>query len=394
MTDQGRRKRNLRSMRNKNNGSKIRLLSESALRKKYKNSARADILLPDDKWIFLPSRSLALNWQLGGGLLYGRVVEIFGYESSGKSLLATDFGVVTQSLGGVVLWGDAEGCFSPQWATKNGLDPSKVEVYDSNDIEGFSDWCRDMILFYRKQLTSNEPILLVLDSLAAIECLANMNQSQTDGKAEMGNRAKAIYRMYRYRGHFWKQMGVCVLIINQVRAKMNVSMFESAETTPGGASTKYYATQRISLYPGKQLKGRIINGEWSERDDGQKAGRRVTFQIIKNKIGPPKNSIKTEVYFTPEATGYVGFSKYHGLPEVLELEKVVKKRNRAGYYYKDRFIAKSEEGFLRELIRNEKMRKFLIAKSPINTVSKTREKLKSIDVNLFPVRLKEIEDEE
>jgi recombination protein RecA len=368
----------------------LKLLSDSALRKKYPNSARADVLLPDEKFIWLPSRSVSLNWQLGGGIPYGRIVEIFGYESTGKSLLATDFAAVAQSLGGVVLWGDAEGTFNPHWALQNGLDPSKVEIYDSNDVEGYSDWHRDMIIHYRSKLVKNEPIVLVLDSIAALDCLQNLNESQVESKAEMGNRAKAIYKMYRYRNHFYKTMGVTVIMINQVRRKLNASMFENAETTPGGDSTKFYASQRIGIQAGKQIKGLQVAGKYQDSDKGIKIGRTVYIQVIKNKIAPPKNSLKTEVYFMPTKSGYTGFSRYHGLPEILELEGVLKKKKGSGYFYKDKMIARGEDSLLLKLMENDKMRKAFIAKAGINTVSKTRDKLNSITHNLFPVKLKEI----
>jgi recombination protein RecA len=372
---------------------KAKLLSESALEKKYKHSARASVLLPTDKFIFLPSRSLALNWQLGGGLLYGRITELFGYESTGKSLLAMDFGVAAQKLGGVVLWGDAEGTFNPTWALQNGLDPEKVIVYDSNDIEGYSDWHRDQIIHWRSKLTKNEPILLICDSIAALDCLDNMNGSQLDAKAEMGNRAKAIYKMYRFRNHFYKQMGVCVLMINQVRKKVGAGMFEAAETTPGGDSTRFYATQRLGLVPGKQLKGKVVNGKFELRDDGRKCGRFIYCQIAKNKIGPPRDSVKTQVYFLPDPWGYVGYSRYHGLLEILEYEKVIKVK-KGSITYKDKLIARGEESFIKLLHNDEEIRKRLIRRSSINTTSKTREKLDSISENLFPIKLKESDGEE
>lgn len=373
---------------------KIKLLSESAIRKKYANANKASILLPDDKFIWLPSRSLALNWQLGGGLLYGRIHELMGYESTGKSLLAADFGAVAQSLGGVVLWGDAEGSFNPHWAIKNGLNPDKVEVYGGNDIEGYSDWHRDMIMMYRSRLTKNQPILLVCDSIAALERKDALNSTQTDDKAEMGNRAKVIYKMYRVRNSFYQQMGVCVLMINQVRAKLNVSMFESAETTPGGAATKYYSSIRLSLVGSKQLKGTKTKNGWKEDSNGEKVGRRIIFQVVKNKVAPPKNSVKSEVYFKPDKSGYVGFSRYHGLPEALELDGVVEKRSRSGYYFKDKRVGTSEDNFLEGLETRDKMRKFLLKKSSINTVSKTRARLEAIDENLFPLNGKEVDDDE
>jgi len=373
----------------------IKVLSEDALRKKYKDAGRADIILPDsDKFIFLPSRCLALNWQLGGGIPYGRIMEVFGYESTGKSLIATDFGTVAQSLGGVVLWGDAEGTFTKHWAQQNGLDLSKLELYNSNDIEGFSDWARDMILFYRSKLTKNQPILLVLDSIAATDTKVNSNATQTDRKAEMGNRAKEIYAFLRYRNSFFKHLGICVILINQVRSKLGASMFESNETTPGGNSIRFYSSLRLAVQGSKQIKGKKVNGIFVQRDDGKKVGKNVSFQIVKNKVAPPKNSVKSQVYFTDAVTGYVGFSRYWFLADVLEMDGVIKKKGKAGYYFKDKFIARGEESFMKEFGENEKMRKFLLKKSTINTTSKTREKLTSLHENLFPVKLKELDDEE
>ncbi len=373
---------------------RFKLLNESALAKKYPDAARADILLPDDKTLFLPSRSIALNWQLGGGLPVGKIVELFGYESTGKSLLAMDFGYVAQQLGGIMLWGDAEGTFTTQWAKKNGLDDKKVFVYDANDIEGYSDWHFDMILHWRAKLTKNQPILLVCDSIAALECAANINSSQMDAKAEMGNRAKAIYKMYRLRSHFYKAMGVTVLMINQVRKKVGATMFEAAETTPGGDATKFYATQRIGLVPSKQIKGTITkSGKFKEDGGGKKMGRNVIIQIAKNKIAPPRDSVKTQVYFQPDIWNHVGYSRYHGLPEILVQEGVLKKKG-AYYYFGEHTVAQGEDALIHLLYTDENKRKILLKKAPINTMSKTRSKLDSLTRNLYPVKGKEVEDEE
>lgn len=375
---------------------RFKLLNESALAKKYPDAARADILLPDEKTLFLPSRSIALNWQLGGGLPFGRIAELFGYESTGKSLLAMDFGYVAQQLGGIMLWGDAEGTFTPAWARKNGLDPAKVFVYDANDIEGYSDWHFDMILHWRSKLTKNQPILLVCDSIAALDCKDNINSSQMEAKAEMGNRAKAIYKMYRLRSHFYKTMGVTVLMINQVRKKVGASMFEAAETTPGGDSTKFYATQRIGLVPSKQIKGVILkSGKFKEETggNGKKIGRNVIIQIAKNKIAPPRDSVKTQVYFHPDIWNHVGYSRYHGLPEILVAEGVLTKKG-AYYYYKTHTVAQGEDALIQLLYTDEHKRKILLNAAPINTLSKTRKKLEAIKSNLYPVKGKAEETEE
>lgn len=374
---------------------KIKLLSESALAKKYPNSARAEFLLSTDKTLWIPSSCIALNWQTGGGLQYGKVHELFGYESTGKSLLAMDFARNTQKLGGVVLWGDAESSWNSSWAESNGINLTKTIVYEKNDIEGFSDWHRDQFMYWRARLTKNQPILVVCDSIAALDCLDNLNSSQLESKAEMGNRAKAIYKMYRLRVDAYKKYGITILMINQVRKKVGATMFEASETTPGGDSTKFFSSIRIGLNASKQIKGyKKKDGTFVEDNQkGRKVGRNIYIQIAKNKLAPPKDSVRTQVYFLPTASGYTGYSRYHGLPEILLEEGVIRKEKGGRFYRKDKLVAHGEENLLSEITANEKMRKFLIEKAGVNTLSKTREKIDLIKENLFPVKIKESDEE-
>lgn len=372
---------------------KFKLLGESAIRKKHGDSVRGDILLPTEKTLWLPSRVLPLNWQLGGGLQYGKIAELFGYESTGKSLLGLDFGFVTQSLGGVILWGDAESSFNPGWASRNGLEPKRIEVYDGNDIEGMSDWVMDWCIYHRSKLTKNEPILFVLDSVATLDCLVNINSPQKDAKAEMGNRAKAIYKMLRTRNHLFKKLGVCVLLINQVRKKVGASMFEASTTQPGGDAVKFYASHRIGLIASKQIKGIITKRGFRDDPKGKKMGRNIIIQIEKNKLAPPTNSVKTQVYFQPDIWKYLGYSKYHGLLDILIDDGVISKRGNY-YYYKDHTICQGEEAFIELMHDDEKKRKILLKASSINTISKTREKLEALDENFYPVKGKQQEDDQ
>lgn len=373
---------------------KIKVLSENELHKKYGSSANKLSLNPENH-LWLPSRILALNWQLGGGIPYGSFIEIFGYESTGKSLIATDFASVTQALGGKVLWADEEFCYEPIWQEKNGVNPNDIELLDDdNSVEKLSDWILDMALYWRSRLTNNEPITLVIDSLAALECEENIGASAVEGKAQMGNRAKAIYRMFRERNKFIKQLGIVAICINQVRKKVGASMFEAAETTPGGEAMKFYANQRLFLNKGKQIKGRIVNGEFEFRDDakGVKIGQNVTIGVIKNKVAPPKPSLKTKVYFDDMATGYVGFDRYDAFLEILINEGIIKQSG-AIYSFKDSKIAKGFDNLHKLVIEDDDLRRKLIKKSKINTTSTLRSKLESLNKNLFPVSVKAKADE-
>lgn len=382
-------------MATKNKQGTLKILTEAELRKKYGAVARKASEGTVEQ-LFLPCRSLVINDQLGGGAAYGRIMELIGYESTGKSLLALDFCYVAQSLGGAVLWDDAEGTFNNAWAIKNGVDPKSVDLYEENDIEGASDWMRDMVIYHRSRLTQNQPIILVVDSIAAWECAENINSDQKDGKAEMGNRAKAIYKLYRKRNNFFKRYGVVVIPINQVREKVGASMFEDSQTTPGGAATKFYASQRLVLVRSKQIKViQLKSGKFKITDKasvGKKIGQNIITQIKKNKIAAPKGSLKTSVYFTDEFKGYLGFDRYKGLADILLDEKIIKRKG-GNYYFKGERIAKSEEEFENLIETDDTLRRRLVKRSSINTASKLRERLDSLP-NLYPVKLKAKKEED
>lgn len=358
----------------------VKLKTRAALRKKYSGSGPAnEIIVAGDKMLWLPSRFLALNDLLGGGIPFGKILEIYGEESSGKSLIAFDFAYCAQALGGVVLWADAEFAFTYDWAIANGLDLEGVELYQEKAIELIADWSLDMALAYRAELTNNEPILLVIDSIAALDCLDNINSSQVDAKAEMGNRAKAMDRMLRIRNGAWDKLGVSVILINQVRAKIGAGLFEDPETTPGGKATKFYASQRIGVYGGKQIKAKIRGKE-------DRVGRVSSIRVKKNKVAPPKPTIKAaEVYFHPEYKEPVGFSRYFNLVPILENKEVLERNKGASwYYYKGEKIANGAAAMEKMIKEDAKLRAKLIRKAGINTISQTRKKMKEMD-NQFDV---------
>lgn len=359
----------------------LKAQSQNKLRKKYAGSGTAsDIVLSAEKMLWLPSRFLAFNYQLGGGIPFGKILELFGEESSGKSLLAYDFAYCCQALGGIVMWADSEHSFTRDWAEQNGLDLDRVELYTEKGIEYLSDWSMDMALYHRSQLPNNEPILLIVDSIAALDCIENINSSQLDSKAEMGNRAKAMDKWLRTRNLLWEQLGVAVILINQLRSKIGASKFEDPDTTPGGKATKFYASQRIGVYGGKQIKGKI--GGYEDR-----VGRVTSIRVKKNKVAPPRPTIKAaEVYFHPDYKEPIGFSKYFGFVEVLERKGVItRKKGASRYYMGDKMIANGEPALVKLIKEDSKLRKKLIRKSGINTISRTRTKMEKVEGNLFDV---------
>ncbi len=352
----------------------------NSIRLKY-GSQKGDELLGPESKLYLPSRILPLNWQLGGGIPFGSIMEEFGWASTGKSLMAADFGVVTQKLGGVVLWADAEFAFedSKEYYHDLGLDTDAVEVLPDDSIEIISDWFMDMAKYHRGRLVNNQPILFVVDSIAALDSLEEQVSYASDPKKnkQMGKRPKAIYEFYRNRRKLMKSLGICVIMINQVRDKVGGNMFQDSTTTPGGRATEFYASQRVALFKGSQIKV----GE-------NRVGRTVHIHIKKNKTAPERQKVEAEVHFLPDLQTYCGYSRYAGLGGILKAEKLLNKKQgvytisgdgdlgtKIGKHIDAHFIG--EEG--------AENRKLAIKALKINTISKTRKKMQSIKKNLFPL---------
>lgn len=366
----------------KSKGFKIRILSDKQLTNKYPGSGKAsNIAISEAHTLRLPCRNIPLNYQLNGGIPYGNILELFGEESTGKSLLAMDFSHCTQELGGEVIWADAENSFNLSWFNKNGINLDKLHLMTKQSaMEIISDWILDTMISVRARLKNNEPILVVLDSLAAIRCLDEIGESQLDAKAKFGNRAKAISDFLGNRNTLFANLGVCVILINQLRRKIGASQFEDPDKTVGGDATKFYASQRLGLVRGKQIKQKRKGIEI-------KVGQNIYCRTKKDKTGPPRSTTPTQVYFIGGKRNPVGFSKYFGLPELLvQLGIIERKKGASRYYYKDKMLSNGEENLMDLLSTDHGLRKELIYKSRINTISQTRSKIQSINKNLFPLK--------
>lgn len=355
------------------------LLDDKSIRRRYPDSGLAsDICLSEEKTLQLPCRVLSINYHIGGGIKYGSIIELMGEESTGKTLLAMDFGVVAQSMGGVVLWDDAESTFDPKWAMQHGLDLKRIQLLPyENTIEIVSDWIADYCMYWRSKLTKNEPILLVIDSIALLETMDALDTAQTDTKAEMGKRSFKMGEMLRKRMKIFAKYGICCLFINQIRKKIGASKFEDPDTTPLAQCMKYYASQRIGLYRGKRIKkGNAEKGPW--------VGNLVYLRTKKNKTSIPRDNVQARVYFR-EDQGNFGYSKYFGFAELL-VDKGIVKRHRAIYSYKGVTIAKGDDKFLEVLMNDVSLRSKLVSRLSINTPSKLRKQIEAVTINLYPVK--------
>jgi RecA/RadA recombinase len=299
-----------------------------------------------------------------------------------NTLVAYDFAYCTQQLGGHVIWVDAEQSWDNSWAGQNGIELDKVTIISSTEIETISDAIADLSILWRSKLTHNEPILLVVDSIAAMDCTENINIKMTDGKAEMGGRAKALYKMFRIRTELLSKLGITQIYINQLRVALNVGFGQDNTTSTGGKALGFYASIRSAFYAGKQVTKKVKGKE-------RKVGKLVSIRPIKNKVSPLRNTIsKAPIYFNPKYVEYVGFDRYHGFADILVEEDVLEKTSGGIYKYKGKTVARGEEKFQSVVEEDDKLRRKLIRACGINTISVTQNKIDELvekGINLFPV---------
>ena len=353
------------------------MASKNFLTQYPESGLASKIIIPADDYIWVPSKSPVINYNLGGGIPMGKMVEFLGEESSGKSLLAYDFMKSAQELGGMGILVDAEFSFEERWAKLNGLDLDKIHYLAEVAVEKIQDFLHDAATHYRSELRHNEPIVIVVDSLAALDTELALGTAAMDAKAEMGNRAKAIYRMVRHLNPVFSKLGIIAIFVNQIRDAVGVNaMFADTETSPGGKAMRFYAAQRIGLYTGAQInEGTGVNRKL--------VGKQISFRIKKNKVARPRAPHKTNVIFDP-SYGEVGFSKIAGLREVLlELETIEKRGN--AYYFDGEEIASGKDDFNLAMGEEPELLADILDASSINTIEKTQEKIDEEHTNLFPV---------
>lgn len=355
----------------------IKVPTPNELAKKYGNMiVKASETKESGLW--LPSTFFALNYTFGGGIPFGKILEVAGEESSGKSLIAYNFAYSTQQLGGHVIWVDAEQSWMNSWAKENGVDPDNVTVIRDTRIEYIADAVADIAIYWRSKLVNNEPILLVVDSIAAMDCVDNIDAKMVEGKAEMGSRAKILYKYFRIRNEFFYKLGVTQIYINQLRTALNVGFGKDNSTTTGGAALKFYASIRAAFYSGKTV---TVKSKGKER----KAGKLVTIRLIKNKVAPPRPTIsKAPVYFNPKFHD-VGFDRYFGLEDVLVENDIIEKSAGGVYSYKGKTLCRGEEKFMKLLEEDDELRKRLLRAAGVNTIGATKKKMAKLTENMFPI---------
>ncbi len=211
--------------------------------------------------------SLSLDLALGGqGIPCGRVVEVYGPESSGKTTLALHVIAQSQKTGGIAAFIDAEHAFDPSWAKKLGVDLETLLVSQPSHGE-------EAMQITEMLIKSNAVDVIVIDSVAAL-----VPKKELDGEigdSHVGLQARLMSQSMRKLTGAIAKSKTSVIFINQIREKIGV-MFGSPETTPGGRALKFYSSCRIDVRRIGQLK-----------DGEQVVGQRVRAKVVKNKVAPP-----------------------------------------------------------------------------------------------------------
>ncbi|GAB4306049.1 MAG: recombinase RecA [Myxococcota bacterium] len=279
----------------------------------------------------IPSGSLGLDVALGiGGIPRGRVVEIYGPESSGKTTLALHMIAQAQKLGGVGAFIDAEHALDVSYARKLGIKVDELLISQPD--------CGDDALEIADMLVrSNSVDIIVLDSVAALTPRAEIEGGM--GEQHVGLQARLMSQALRKLTASINQSKAAVIFINQIRYKIGV-MYGNPETTPGGNALKFYSSVRLDIRRISVLK----QGE-------KQVGNRTRVKVVKNKMAPPFREAEFDIMFG-EGVSYIG--------ELLDLgaEAGLIERSGTWYSYDGERIGQGRENAKEFLNTNpEKMRK-------------------------------------
>ncbi len=272
----------------------------------------------------IPTGSIALDIALGiGGLPRGRIIEIYGPESSGKTTVALHAVASAQALGGVAAFIDAEHALDPEYAKALGVDTDALLVSQPDTGEQALE-IADMLI------RSGAISIIVIDSVAALVPRAEIEGEM--GDSHVGLQARLMSQALRKITGALSNSGTTAIFINQLREKIGV-MFGSPETTTGGKALKFYASVRLDVRRIETLKA-----------DGEAVGNRTRVKVVKNKVAPPFKQAEFDIVYGQ------GISREGSLIDV-GVEQAIIKKSGAWYTYEGDQLGQGKENvrsFLRD----------------------------------------------
>lgn len=279
------------------------------------------------------SGSLGLDIALGGGYAKGRIVEIYGPESSWKTTLTLHAIAEVQKAGGTAAFIDAEHALDPSYARKVGVDTDNLVIAQP-------DYGEQALEIVDSLVRSGAVDLIIVDSVAALTPKAEIEGDM--GDSHMGLQARLMSQALRKITGVINKSGTTVIFINQIRMKIWV-MFGSPETTTGGNALKFYASQRLDI----RRKAKIESGTALEKEVN---GNLTLVKVIKNKVAPPFREASFDVMYNQ------GISKVGEILDIGVQLEVVKKAG-AFYSYGDTRLGQGRENAKTFLSENPEIAK-------------------------------------
>ena len=273
----------------------------------------------------VPTGSLSLDVALGlGGLPKGRIIEVYGPESGGKTTVALHAVAEVQKRGGIAAFVDAEHALDPLYAEKLGVNIDELYISQPDDGEQALEITEELV-------RSGAVDIVIIDSVAALVPRAEIDGVM--GESHVGLQARLMSQALRKLTSITNKSNCIVIFINQLREKIGV-MFGNPETTTGGRALKFYASVRIEIRKGEPIK-----------DGSDFVGARTKVKVVKNKVAPPFKSCEFDIIFG-QGISHTG--------DVLDLaaELGIVKKGGAWYSYNDSKLGQGRENSKKFLDEN------------------------------------------